>query len=280
MIELCRIHTLTVAVVDHKGIWLETGGDLAHLPLREVSDALPGDELQVFVYRDSAGLLHATCKMPLAQEGAYAELTVKSVGPHGAFLDWGLGKDLLAPFSLQPERMQVGESYMVKVEVDEQGRPFANAKIDELLETATQDLRAGEPVKLLVRQFTDLGAKIIVNNRFNGLLYRDELPDRLAVGTTLNGYVKHVRDDGKIDVTLRKIGAEGIADARETILAALGKSGGMLPLSDATSPEVIRDTLGMSKKTFKKAVGGLYKDGIVSLDNNEVRLKKQRPRKP
>jgi predicted RNA-binding protein (virulence factor B family) len=275
--ELCRLHTLKVARVDKKGVWLEIGEGVAHLPRREAPSVAPGDQVEVFLYRDSAGELQATCRQPLARAGEFALLTVLSVGPHGAFLDWGLAKDLLAPFSLQPERMQVGWSYLVRVELDGQGRPFANARIDDCLERERPDLQEGEQVTLLIRQFTDLGAKVIVNNRYPALLYRDEIPAGAGVGAHLTGYVKRLREDGKLDVGLRKVGAEGVADARQVILDALAAQGGTLPLHDRSTPEAILQVLGMSKKTFKKAVGGLYKDGLVALTDEGICLKVKGP---
>lgn len=275
--QLCRLQTLRVARIDASGIWLEAGDQLAHLPRREARDVAPGEYLEAFLYRDVAGELQATCRQPLAQADEFACLRVQSVGPHGAFLDWGLAKDLLAPFPLQPERMQVGESYLVFVELDPQGRPFANARIEDCLDFEWPDLRDGQPVEFLIWQFTDLGAKVIVNHRYPALLYRDELPAGANVGLHLTGYVKRLREDGKLDVTLRKVGPEGVADARQVILTALDKQGGSLPLHDQSSPAAIQQALGMSKKTFKKAVGGLYKDGLVTLTNDGIRLKVEGP---
>ena len=269
---LCRLHTLTVARVDKRGVWLAAGGRLAHLPRREASHATPGEQLEVFLYQDVAEQLQATCRPPLAQAGEFALLTVRSVGPHGAFLDWGLAKDLLAPFSLQPERMQAGRRYLVKVELDQQGRPFANSRIDDCLDHERPDLHEGDTVALLIWQLTDLGAKVIVNHRFPALLYRDELPAGTRAGMQLTGYVKRLREDGKLDVSLRKVGAEGVSDARDVILRSLAAHGGTMPLHDGSSPAAIQQALGMSKKTFKKAVGGLYKDGLVKLTNEGVRL--------
>lgn len=270
--ELCRVHTLRVALVDARGVWLEAGGRLAHLPRREAPEATAGDALEAFLYQDQAGELQATCRRPLAQAGEFALLTVRSVGPHGAFLDWGLGKDLLVPASLQQERMQVGGSYLVNVAVDRQGRPFGNARVDDCLDHGRPALHEGDAVTLLVWQLTELGAKVIVDDRFPGLLYRDELPPGARPGIRLAGYVKRLRPDGKLDVTLHKVGAAGVADAREAILAALAAHGGSLPLHDQSSPEAIQQILGMSKKTFKKAVGGLYKDGLVTLSDTGVVL--------
>jgi predicted RNA-binding protein (virulence factor B family) len=228
--------------------------------------------LEVFLYQDAAGDLQATCRPPMAQAGELALLTVTSVGPHGAFLDWGMAKDLLAPFGLQPERMLAGNRYLVKVDIDQQGRAFANARIDDCLDHNRPDLHEGDKVALLIWQLTDLGAKVIVNQRFPALLYRDELPAGTSVGMQLAGYVKRLREDGKLDVTLRKVGAEGVADARDVILKALADHDGTLSLHDRSSPAVILKALGMSKKTFKKAVGGLYKDGLVTLTYEGVRL--------
>ena len=270
---LCRLHTMKVARIDRRGVWLEAGDQLAHLPGREAPEAVVGEDLEVFLYQVAAGLLQATCRLPLAQAGEYALLTVRSVGPHGAFLDWGLAKELLAPYRLQPERMQAGRSYLVKVELDQQGRPFANARIDDCLDRGRPDLHEGDAVTLLIWQLTDLGAKVIVNHRFPALLYRDELPAGSFAGMQLAGYVKRVREDGKLDVTLRKVGAEGVSDARDVILKALEAHGGSLPLHDRSTPAAIQASLGMSKKTFKKAVGGLYKDGLVMLSDQGVTLK-------
>jgi hypothetical protein len=269
---LCRLHTLKVVRVDKKGIWLDAGDLPAHLPTREAPNAMPGDELEVFLYQVVPGELQATLRPPLAQAGEFAVLKVKSITEHGAFLDWGLAKDLLVPLMLQPERMQLNWSYLVKVDVDQQGRPFGNARIDDCLDHGRPDLDEGDAVDLMVWQITDLGAKVIVNGRYEALLYRDELPPGSYTGMELSGYLKRLREDGKIDVTLRRVGQEGVSDAREVILKVLAANGGVLPLHDKSSPEAIQKILGMSKKTFKKAVGGLYKDGLVKLTDAEVRL--------
>lgn len=275
---LCRLHTLKIATIDKRGIWLEAGDRLAHLPQREALQAKPGDQLEVFLYQVVANELQATCRKPLAQAGEFALLTVRSVDQYGAFLDWGLAKDLLVPFSLQPEKMRVGWHYLVKVELDQQGRPFANARIEECLDLARPELLEGDQADLLIWQITDLGAKVIVNHRFPALLYRDEVPAGSYTGMHITGYVKRLREDGKLDVTLRKVGPEGVSDARDVILAILAANGGSLPLHDQSTPEEIKRILGMSKKTFKKAVGGLYKDGLVKLTAESISLKVKRTR--
>jgi uncharacterized protein len=277
--ELCRQHTLRISHIDNRGIWLEAGEQLAHLSRKEAPFARPGDQLEVFLYQVVAGDLQATCRQPLAQAGEFASLEVRSLSPHGAFLDWGMAKDLLAPFRLQPERMQVGRRYLVKVDLDQQGRAFANARIEECLDKERPDLHEGDEVDLVIWQFTELGAKVIVNRCFPALLYRDELPVDAFPGMALAGYVKRLREDGKLDVTLRKVGAEGVSDARDVILGALAAHGGALSLHDQSTPEEIREALGMSKKTFKKAVGGLYKDGLVKLSDGGIRLKEEKKKR-
>jgi len=274
---LCRLHTLKVVRVDKKGVWLDAGDLPAHLPTREAPQAQPGDELEVFLYQVVPGELQATLRPPLAQAGEFAVLKVKTITSHGAFLDWGLAKDLLVPLTLQPERMQQGWSYLVKVDIDQQGRPFGNGRIDDCLDYGRPDLDEGDAVDLVIWQITELGAKVIVNSRYEALLYRDELPPGSYPGMELSGYVKRLREDGKIDVTLRRVGPEGVADAREVILKVLAANDGTLPLHDKSSPAEIQKILGMSKKTFKKALGGLYKDGLVKLTAEEISLKVKRP---
>lgn len=270
---LCRLHTLKVMRIDKKGIWLDAGELQAHLPLREAPQAEQGEELEVFVYQVIPGELQATLRPPLAQAGEFATLKVKSITAHGAYLDWGLAKDLLVPLSLQPQKMQLNWSYLVKVDVDEQGRPFGNGRIEDCLEYYDVDLQEGDTVDLIVWQITELGARVIVNSRYEALLYRDELPPGSYTGMELQGFVKRLREDGKIDVTLRRVGQEGVDDAREVLLKVLAANGGALPLHDKSSSEEIKKVLGMSKKTFKKAVGGLYKDKLVKLDDSGVKLR-------
>jgi uncharacterized protein len=275
MSDIGRIVTLTVDRVDDRGIWLRSDSEPILLSRRDAASAVqPGEELSVFLYRDGSGHVRATLKHPHAQVGEFALLTVRAVGPYGAFLDWGVEKDLLVPFRHQPEKMEEGRSYLVRVALDREGRPFATARIEDYLEPRAEGLSEGDEIFLTLWQFTDLGAKVIVNHRFGGLLYRDELRPGSRPGNRLTGYVKRLREDGKIDVTLRKIGTKGAEEAREIVLVALKKSPeGFLPLNDESSPEKIRQMLGLSKKAFKKALGGLYKGGLVELTREGVRLK-------
>jgi uncharacterized protein len=273
MIEIGRMHTLEVDRIDRDGVWLHGGQRLVMLPREEASVGVrPGNRLPVFIYGETDGVLLGTLKRPRALLGEFALLTVTNVARPGAFLDWGLDKDLLVPFQKQPDAMEPGLAYLVKVCLDKQGRLFGNAQIDSLLEMeATDELKVGQKVSVILWQFTELGAKVIVNHRFAGLLYRDELSGRARVGDSFSGYIKHIREDRRLDVTLRPLGVEAVEAGKNRVLAALQKEG-FLPLHDGSTPQQIEERLGMSKKSFKKAVGGLYKAGKVELTAEGIRL--------
>jgi len=275
MLEIGRKNTIKVERIDEEGAWLVVGLERALLPKRELPESLaPGDEVTVFVYNDLAGRPVATLREPLAEVGECALMKVRQVNRHGAFLDWGLFKELLVPPKEQPEPMKLGRRYVVKVRLDRQGRPLGTARIEQSLVNVDVDLQEGQEVDLLVWRFTPLGARVVIDQRYDGLLYRDEIGDRLNYGDRLTGYVKKIRGDGKIDVTIRRGGRGEIDEARDMILGAIKAQGGFLPLHDGSSPEEIRAALGMSKKLFKKAVGGLYKAGTIELTDKGVRLKK------
>ncbi len=275
MLEIGRKNKLRVERIDADGAWLIVETERALLETREVPESLAvGDEITVFVYNDLAGQAVATLREPLAEVGECALMKVCQVNRHGAFLDWGLFKDLLVPPKEQPEPMRPGRRYVVKVRLDRQGRPLGTARIDQSLVNVDVDLKEGQQVDLLVWRFTPMGARVVVNQRYDGLLYRDEVGDRLNYGDQLTGYVKKVRGDGKIDLTLRRGGVAEIDDASAKVLDAIEAQGGFLPLHDGSSPEEIRKTLDMSKKMFKKAIGGLYKAGTIELTDKGVRLKK------
>ena len=276
MLHVGRCNTLKITEVDHDGAHFHTPqGDIL-LPSRELpAGSKTGDRLEVFVYTGSAGKLTATRRTPLAQVGEFALLKVAQLSKVGAFLDWGLDKDLLVPFSEQPERMQLGRKYLVKLCLDNLGRVVGTARIDQCLEPGPGDFKDGDEVNLMIWAFTDLGVKVIINDLYTGLLYRDELRSGQQRGSRLAGFIKRVREDGKLDVTLRRVGAEGVEEAKQEILAALAKTG-ELPLHDQSTAETIREQMGMSKKTFKKAVGGLYKDGKIELLKTGIRLKQNR----
>ncbi len=275
MFELGRMNLLQVHEIDENGAWLMAGREKVQLPSREVTEELKkGDTVPAFVYADAEGKPTATLRQPLAEVGEFALMKVNQVNVHGAFMDWGLFKDLLVPLKEQPEPMKPGRSYLVRVRLDRQGRPIGTARIEKCLTPPDDSLAEGQQVDLVVWQFTPLGAKVIVNHRFGGLLYRDEIGNRLNYGDTLKAYVRHIRADGKLDLTLSLAEKGGRDDARAKIMKALADHQGFLPLHDGSPPEQIRQMLGLSKKLFKKGVGGLYKAGLVELSDKGIRLKK------
>ena len=268
-------YELKIKSLDPKGVWLDAQEEQIFLPLRECPDEINlGETIEVFLYLDRNNKQKLTTKMPLAQVGEFALLKVQSIGPHGAFLDWGVEKDLLAPYSEQAQKMAEDRHYLVHICHDHENRPIASSRLEKFLVKENRDLSEGEEVEILTWAFTDLGAKVIVNNYYEALLYKDEVPSGLKRGELYTGYVLRIRADHRIDVTLRRPGAAGIIDARAVILDAL-KVDGFLPLHDQSPPELIRNQLGLSKKVFKKALGGLYKDGLVELGNQQVTLLKK-----
>ncbi|MEZ4484074.1 MAG: S1-like domain-containing RNA-binding protein [Syntrophotaleaceae bacterium] len=238
MYDIGRTNTLPIHHLDDDGAWLKAGPHRVLLPAAEVTSSMKdGDRLEVFLYQGSNGDLVATLKQPKAQVGEFALLKVSAVTRHGAFLDWGLDKELLVPYSEQPERMRVGRNYLVMVYLDNQGRTVATARIDHCLEKAKEkiDLCEGQEVELLLWEYTDLGAKVIINHRYGGLLYRDDLMPGQRRGDRFKGYIKRLREDDKIDVCLRRGGVEEVKEAQGAILEALDKDG-FLPLHDKSSP--------------------------------------------
>jgi predicted RNA-binding protein (virulence factor B family) len=265
---------LKIARITASGALLSSDEGEIMLPGRLVpKDAEPGTLLKVFIYVDSEERLTATTRKPRAVVGDFAILKVKDNVTVGTFLDWGLEKDLLLPFGEQTAPLRRGEDVLVYVYLHSSGRIAASTRLEKFLKPADFSLSEGEEVELLVYAFSDLGAKVVINNTFSGLLFRNELIIEPACGERLRGYVKKIREDGKIDVTLRLGGAREAASDREVILDALKAHKGLLPLSDKSSPDAIAALLRMSKKSFKKAIGGLYKEGLVDISPEGVSLR-------
>ncbi|PLY09867.1 MAG: GntR family transcriptional regulator [Desulfuromonas sp.] len=273
MFQPGKIQSLTVHSLEGRGALLTAGNELALLPQREVPEGtVVGDLLEVFVYRDG-DLLIATRQMPWAQVGDFALLKVREVNKVGAFLAWGCSKELLVPYAEQTERMRAGRSYLVKICLDEFGRLVGTARIERCLDPDPPSYKEGEVVELLLWRFTELGAAVIVDQRFEALLYRDELRGDFKVGDRVTGRIAKVRQDGKLDVTLRATAAEELDTAMQTVREALRSADGFLPLHDKSSPEEIKRQLVMSKKLFKKALGGLLKRQEVEFVEGGVRLR-------
>ena len=238
------------------------------LPKRYLTPEMKvGDEIKVFVYNDSENRPVATTEVPHAVVGDFALMRVKAVNKVGAFLDWGLtAKDLLVPFSEQRVDMQAGRSYIVRVYLDEASqRIVASAKLAKFLNHSEPDYYHREKVEVLVVQRSDLGYRVIVNNAHWGQIYQNETYQDVNVGDKFTAFVKQVRPDGKVDVTLAKIEKMRVDDLTDRILQYLEKYGGEMTLTDKSSPEEINNTFKCSKKDFKKALGQLYKQKKVTL---------------
>lgn len=274
-IELGRFNRLEVVKRVDFGMYLD-GGDEGEilLPARYVPEGCEvGDWLNVFLYLDNEERLVATTLTPLVQVGQFACLEVAWINQYGAFLNWGLMKDLFVPFSEQKMKMEVGRKYVIHAHLDEESyRIVASAKVDRYLSKEMPDYRPGDEVDILVWQKTDLGFKAIIENQFAGLLYDSEIFRTLRTGDTLTAFIKQVREDGKIDLTLQKPGMAKVEDFSETLLRYIKENGGKTPLNDKSAAEEIYDTFGVSKKTFKKAVGDLYKKRLIVLGEDGLAL--------
>ena len=275
MIEIGKYNTLEVLREKSVGLYLGDGeGQDVLLPGLYVPEKTKvGDQLEVFIYKDSEDRLIATTKKPKVTLHQFALLTVKMVDSNGAFLDWGLEKDLLVPYSEQLNKMRPGHSYLVYLYLDElTQRLVASAKLMRFLSNQELSVQYGQEVEVLIWEPTDIGWRVIIDQKHVGLIYSDELFARVKPGDTRTGYIKKIREDNKIDVSLQRPGYQKVEPNAEKILIALKSAGGFLPLTDTSAPEEIKSRLEMSKKTFKKALGALYKQRLVRLAEDGVYL--------
>ncbi|HRH03055.1 MAG TPA: S1-like domain-containing RNA-binding protein [Bacteroidia bacterium] len=274
MLELGKFNTLKIARKVDFGVFLSSGTDEVLLPKKYLEpDMEIGSEVEVFIYKDSEDRSIATTQKPYAQVGEFAYLKVKEVNSFGAFMDWGLEKDLLVPFREQDKKLEAGKSYVVYVYVDKlTKRIAASAKINRYAKNEGVQLSENEEVDLLLFKQTDLGYGAIINNLHQGLIYKNEVFTNLAVGDKVKGWIKTLREDGRIDLRLQKVGFELSDDAQDIILKKLAEKNGFLALHDASEPQLINKELGMSKKTFKKAIGGLFKSKRISIEENGIKL--------
>ena len=276
MIKLGDWNELVVNRFTDHGAYLE-GGEVGEIlmPNAYVERGVRiGDRVTVFVYLDQEERLVATTETPLARVGQFACLTVSWVNEFGAFLDWGLMKDLFVPFREQRRKMEVGRYYIVYIYIDEAShRIVGTAKVDRYLQPAAAGAyRKGEQVALLVQGRTDLGYKVIVDHKYSGLVYHDQAYAELHTGDELTGFVSQVRRDGKVDVSLQSLGVSRFRDFADQLLDELEQAGGTLPYCDASSAEDIAERFGVSKKTFKRAVGTLYKASQIHLIDGGIAL--------
>ena len=277
MIRLGNINSLPLQRRDDKGGWFnaEEFGEI-FLPLKQLPrDAKIGELIKLFIYLDGDGELVVTIYKPYAEVGDFVSLKVVSANRLGAFLDWGLKKDLFVPAREQAVAMQVDRHYVVHLYLDREGRVAATSKLDRFLDQDSANYRTGDEVSLLPCEHTPLGIKSIVDGRHWGVLYHNEIYGRVTLGREIRGFIKQVREDGKLDVTLNQSGAAGTDKAADKIMARLTKQGGFLPVGDKSSPESISQLFAMSKGAFKKAIGALYKQGKIDIEEEGIRLRNQ-----
>lgn len=278
MAAIGRFNSLQVVKHTEIGLFLDGGphGEILlpkrYIPKDEPTE--PGEWLNVFIYLDSEDRIIATTLKPKVQVGGFASLKVVEVSRVGLFLDWGLPKDLLLPHSEEKRPLQVGDYCVVYCYIDERTRRItATARLDRYLDDTAAHYQAGQEVDLLVVERTDLGFKAIIDGRHWGLIHKNELFKFVRSGMREKGYIKEVRADGKISLSLQPVGQAARDDLGERILAALREAGGSLALSDKSPPDVISREFGVSKGNFKKAIGGLFKQGLITILDDRIELR-------
>ena len=275
MANIGKYNILSIVRESQPGIYLDGGehGEIL-MPQNYVPDEFEiGDELEVFVYSDSEDRLVATTEEPYAEVGDIALLKVIAVNDYGAFLDWGLLKDLLVPYSEQQYKMVLDQEYMVKIFVDDTGTRIAgSSKLRRFINSETEVYEEGQEVNLLITESTDLGYKAIINMASWGIIYHNEVFEDIKIGSKLKGYVNKIRSDDKIDITLQKPGYEKIDEYSLRIIEILKSKNGFNAATDKSPPEMIYSVFEMSKKNFKKAIGSLYKQKIITISEAGIRL--------
>ncbi len=281
MIQIGIYNYLPVVKEVDFGVYLDgdSFGEIL-LPTRYVPEGCSaGDILEVFLYNDSEDRIIATTEKPYAKAGEFAFLKVVDVTQVGAFMDWGLPKDLLVPFSEQKEkRMEKGKYYVVRIYLDEKSKRIAaSSKLGKFLDNEAAGYKVGEEVGLLIYAKTEMGYQAVINSSHTGLIYETEVFSSLKIGQKTEGFIKKIRGDGKIDLSLQRPGYGKIEGIAEKILAKLKEEGGFIPVSDKSDPEIIYSKFGVSKKNYKKAVGSLFKKRLLTISDKGITLKTVKP---
>ncbi len=277
MVQVGNYNKLKVVKEVDFGFYLDGDGTEILLPKRFVPAGLKvDDELEVFIYHDNDGRLTATTQKPLGVVGDIVMMKVRTVTHQGAFLDWGLMKDIFVPISQQEVRMKEGQSHLVMIYIDEQtGRAAATAKFSKHISNHDLTIKVNDPVDLLVYQKTDLGYKVIINNKHMGLLHFNEVFQDLEEGQQLKGFIKTIRPDNKIDVVPGQRGFKKVEDSESKILRLLKENNNYLPYNDKSDPEAIYSFFEMSKKTFKMTLGTLYKQQKINITQTGFTLNEE-----
>ena len=272
MLRIGRVNTLTVSRQTAAGFYLDGGdaGDIFLPPRQAPADLAAGDTLEAFVLHDNDGSLMASCQMPALQCGDAGQLRVSAIADVGAFLDWGLDKELLLPFSEQLGELRVGQPVLVTVYTDLRGRLVASMRLDRHLPDHAEGFTAGQEVELLVAGKTTLGYKCIVDGRVWGLLYDSELSHPLKQGDHLSGWIRRVRPDKRLDLTLSTPARQRAPDVAEQVLKQLDANDGFLALGDKSPPEAIKRIFGVSKKAFKQGLSKLYKERRIRITERGI----------
>ncbi len=274
--EIGKLNKLKVVRITDFGLYLqdESNGEV-FLPKSSETEALSINDIkEVFIYKDAKDRIVATTLKPNIHLGDFAYLKVKTINQYGTFMDWGLPKDILVPYDEQSEKMKEENWHIIYMLKDEKNdRLIGSNRINKFLVFDNIDLKQGEEVNLLLYKMNDLGMNVIVNNKYKGLIFTSDIHKNLNPGDKIKGYVKQVREDGKIDIVLEPIGYNKSIDKNsEIILTALAQNEGFLELTDKSSPEDIKQLLGLSKKAFKRSLGNLYKQNIVDIYNDGIKL--------
>lgn len=274
MVNVGAYNTLRVVKEVDFGVYLDGDGEEILLPKRYVPEDLkPDDEINVFIYHDNDGRLIATTDKPLGVVGEIVMLEVVDAGPSGAFLKWGIMKDVFIPIANQENRMRRGDKRLVRLYIDERtGRVTATEKIDKFISNYDLTVKEHDAVDILVYQRTDIGYKVIINSKHLGVLHYNEVFKELEIGDKVKGFIKQIREYNKIDVALGTKGYAKVPEEEEKIISMLQNNDGYLPYNDKSEPEAIYAFFGMSKKTFKMTLGALYKKRLITFTQTGTKL--------
>jgi len=276
VINIGKVNTLTVERETNSGFYLrdeESRYEVFIPPSLAEQDLMVGDEVQAFIYPDATGALIATQKLPVAQVGEYALLQAVNVKDFGAFFEWGMDKDLLVPGNEQKDKVQERESHVVRICIEEvTDRIYGSTKLGKFIDASEFDIDTGDKVTITPVEITEIGYRSIINKKFLGMIYNNEIFEPIRVGNTYEGVVKKIREDNLVDAALQVQGFNNILSAKDTVYKYLQDNGGESPLNDKSSPELIYKHLKMSKKTFKSSIGILYKERKIVISPTGIKI--------